>query len=149
MRLNYKHTVLEALSNILRKKFEVWEETEIIAGSSLMYRPDAFFIAPDGKLFIVEIKEGKVTVDLIRVLVDFCSDLQNVVGPSPIEIILCSPEPPSSNVKEYIDRVSFKFVIHFVHRTDREATYVLSLNEKSAEFRNKSEKIFSEILGRK
>ena len=142
-----KHLISKALSNILRQKFEVWEETEIIGGSSLMYRPDAFFIAPEGTLFVVEIKINMVTIDHIRVLIDFCSDLQTVLGRAPIEIILCSPTPLSSNLKEYIDRASsFKFPIHFFLLTDKKAAYLLSLNEKSAEFKEETERVLSEIL---
>jgi hypothetical protein len=142
------HTaILEALMKVLRTKFEVLQDAEIIVGSSLKFRPDALFISPDGTLFVVEVKTPEVSLDHIRVLIDFCSDLQSVLGPS-LEVLLASPKELKPTVSKYIDKISSiqPFRFHFVHLPIEKALHITSLNESSPGFRQESTKVLDLIV---
>lgn len=142
------HTeILEALTKVLRTRFEVLQDAEIIVGSSLRFRPDALFMPPDGTLFVVEVKIPEVSIDHIRVLIDFCSDLQPVFGPS-LEVLLASPEELKPTVSEYIDKTSSiqPFRFHFVHLPIKKALHLRSLDEASPEFEQESVKLLGDIV---
>lgn len=140
--------ILEALSKVLRTKFDVFEEAEITGSSSLVYNPDAFFIAPDGTLFIVEVKTKGITIDHIRSIIASCLDLQTVLGRD-IEVIVCSPVPLDNLTKDYAQKVSSfpSFPIHFVKLTSAEAAYINSLQENS-QLKQESQKILGSVLRR-
>jgi len=141
--------VLDALTKVLRTRFTVWETPEIIAGSSLKFRPDAFFVSPHGELFIVEVKAQEISMDHIRVLLDFCSDLQQVLGQPLLDIILASSKAVNPEVNAYAQLASsvepFKF--HLLHIPAEKAARLISMDTDSPEFKQESARLLDNIRG--
>jgi len=119
----------------------------MITRSSLTYRPDAFFFSPDKTLFIVEVKKEEITIDHLRVLVDFCSDLQPVYG-SKIEVILSSPSELKPDVSQYIEIISSlqPFRFHFIRLTPEIAAYINSLDKGSPKLEKESRELLTGIV---